>query len=80
MIQNLQTPGHMSLNVSSSGPSNEANMFLGLTFYGLNSLLGALDLVYISLYSIRPWKIFSNYFLKRENSFLTWIHLGYYIF
>ena len=48
------------MNVSSSGPSNEANIFLGLIEYELNSLLGASHLVdYISVH-IR-WKIFAKY-------------------
>ena len=41
------------MNVSSSGPSNKANIFLGLIEYELNSLLGAshLDLVdYVSVH------------------------------
>ena len=40
---------------ASSGSSNEANIFLGLIEYELNSILGASHLVdYISSYSIRP--------------------------
>ena len=38
------------MNVSSSGPSNKASIFLGLIEYELNSLLGASHLVdYISV-------------------------------
>ena len=33
------------MNVSSSGPSNKVNIFLGLIEYELNSLLGASHLV-----------------------------------
>ena len=39
------------MNVSSSGPFNKANIFLGLIEYDLNSLLGASHLVdYISVH------------------------------
>ena len=39
------------MNLSSSGPSNEANVFLGLIEYELNNLLGASHLVdYISVH------------------------------
>ena len=41
----------MPMDVSSSGPSNKANVFLGLTEYELNSLLGASHVVdYISVH------------------------------
>ena len=41
------------MNVSSSGPSNKANIFLGLVEYELNSLLSASHLVdYISVQSL----------------------------
>ena len=41
----------MQMDVSSSGPSNKANIFLGLIEYELNSLLGASHLVdYISVH------------------------------
>ena len=39
------------MNVSSSGPSNKANVFLGFIEYELNSLLGASYFVdYISVH------------------------------
>ena len=39
------------MNVSSSGPFNKANIFLGLIEYELNGLLGASHLVdYISVH------------------------------
>ena len=39
------------MNVSSSGPLNKANIFLGLIEYELNSLLGASHVVdYISVH------------------------------
>ena len=39
------------MNVSSSGPCNNANIYLGLIEYELNSLLGASHLVdYISVH------------------------------
>ena len=42
---------HMQIDVSSSRPSNKANIFLGLIEYELNSLLGASHLVdYISVH------------------------------
>ena len=44
-FRSLQTPRHMPMNVSSSGPFNKANIFLGLIEYQLNSLLGASHLV-----------------------------------
>ena len=45
----------MPMNVSSSGPCNKANIFLGLIEYELNSLLGASHLVeYISVHIRRP--------------------------
>ena len=48
-FRSLQTLRHMPMNVSSSGASNKANIFLGLIEYELNSLLGASHLVdYIS--------------------------------
>ena len=41
----------MAMDVSSSRPSNKANIFLGLIKYELNSLLGASHLVdYISVH------------------------------
>ena len=41
----------MPMDVSSSRPSNKANIFLGLIEYELNSLLGASHLVdYISVH------------------------------
>ena len=41
----------MPMNVSSSGPFNEANIFLGLIEYELNSLLSASHLAdYISVH------------------------------
>ena len=45
--------------MSSSGPFNKANIFLGLIEYELN--IFAPRRLYISSYSIRPWKIFANY-------------------
>ena len=39
------------MNVSSSGPCNNANIYLGLIEYELNSLLGASHLIdYISVH------------------------------
>ena len=46
--------------LASSGPYNEANIFLGLIEYELNSLLGASHLI-DSSYSIRPLKILAKY-------------------
>ena len=41
----------MPMNVASSGPSNKANIFLGLVEYELNSLIDASHLVdYIYIY------------------------------
>ena len=42
---------HMRMDVSSSRPSNKANVFLSLIEYELNSLLGASHLVdYVSVH------------------------------
>ena len=38
MVQKLTDTQHMPMNVSSSGPFNKANIFLGLIEYELNSL------------------------------------------
>ena len=62
----LQTlvPRHMLINVSSSGPGNKANIFLGLTEYELNSPLGASHLVdHISVHI--PFDL-ERYLLNRQ--------------
>ena len=61
------------MNLSSSGPSNKANIFLGLIDYELNSLLAASQLVnYISVYFLFDLK---RYLLNISNK--TSISTGY---
>ena len=52
MVQKFtNTLRHMPMNVSSSGASNKASIFLGLTEYELNSLRSASHLIdYISVH------------------------------
>ena len=52
------------MNASSSGPSNKANIFLGLIDYELNSLLGASHL--IDCISVHIQFHLDRYFLKFE--------------
>ena len=49
----LQTQKHMPMNVSSSGPFNKANTFLGLIEHELNNLLGVSHLIYCISVHIR---------------------------
>ena len=47
----IEAHGDIPMNVSSPGPYNKANIFLGLIEYELNSLLGASHLVdYIAVH------------------------------
>ena len=62
MVQKFtDTLRHMPMNVSSSGASNKASIFLGLTEYELNSLRSASHL--IDYISVHIWVDLERYLL-----------------